>query len=770
MSYLLRANQLTLNQSIQDKLISYFENVPQAFWESLENFDADAALELAASRQVHTDDRLMDHQLYICEKFKAVPAILEKDNLLTQLGYDTVALGLSELYEKHLQSINEDGLLGKVWTFAKEMVADDDPTVVALNVFQLVLDLIGLVPFSWGALPIDVVANGISAIISWFRGNPFSFALSAMMCIDVSKASAFVNASFKPVAKYIEPVLKFIMRPTGVAVLDLEKGIASMKEGVIKVGGKSLLDNVITLFKNIGKFFVDIASNLLESVIRFIKLVFGKVPMVSKMSEKIITGLEKIRLSARGIGSNVEKTVNILTKTGTSAEKAAATGLVSTITAEIKGGEAYARIIEKQKAGKISKDWADIYLKHKIQNKLIGEPQMIMNAIEREIVNDPAKAAQYMSQFSIKPNGATFQKLIKAGDEKGIEKMINFATSPGSIQQMMTARELEALNVFKNNPKALIDGSKEFEALSSRLIEMENKVMVKGKTVFFNSRMRPLRRLTMLISNMLWKRYGSATCIFKALTGGKGEGVADVLKSSAAMALAPASPVTEAETPAAIPTENIDAVIFREDPTPEQMEQLKASDPETYNEIKTGMDEVNANKAKLQAQNKKEDCRLQATIVNSMLPNYIPYKSGLGMGALPYNYDKAAQDKFHKNIADYNKQMLDALGLGSTIDVQHSLDNSDPVTRAYFADVFDYQNGYIKVTPEQFESNREKVIDEMVKSGEITQQRADEIRAKLKESDKTGQEPVEVTQAIDRIVGSDGPVTESRLKVKYLNK
>ena len=772
MSYLLRANHFTQNLTVEANLISYFESVPQSFWQALDRIDANTPINFPVSSQGHTNEQLIDHQLFLLEKSASVPDIMRRDNLLTRLGYDTIELRLGGTYDAQAQTLNEDGVLNTVWSFTKNMVADEDPAVMGLNILQLVLDLIGLVPFSWGALPIDVVANAISGIISAIRGNFISAALSILMCIDVSKASAFIAATFKPAARYIEPVLKLLLRPSGVAVFDLQKGISAMKEGVIKIGGKSLLENVIALFKNIGKFFVDILSNVLETSMKLITSVFQKVPIVSKYTEKVITGIEKLRLSTRAMGANVDQAVNLLTRTGTVADKAAATGLVSTITAEIKGGQTYAKIIEKQRAGKISKDWADVYLKHKIQNKLVGEPQMIMNAIERELAKDPAKAAAFMTQFGVKPTGQVFQKLVKAGDERGVRHMIDALTNNAEIKKLLSPRELEALNVFKRNPKALIDGTKDFEALSNKLIEIENKVAVKGNTAFLNSRIRPLRRLTYFILNMLWKRYGSATCIFRAMTGGKSEGATDLIRTSSALAAATV-PVTEAEAPAAIPTEEIEAAIFTKDPTPEQMDELQRTDPETHGEIKKAMDETAANKTKLQELNKKDDCRLQATLVNAMLPNYIPYKSGLGMGALPYNYDKAAQDKFHKNVEDYNKQVLDSLGLGSTIDVQHSLDNSDPVTRAYFSDVFDYQNGYVKVTPEQFESSRERVIAEMVKSGEITQQTANEIRAKLQESDRTGKEPVEVTQAMDRLAGStgqDGSVKESLFKVKYLNK
>ena len=153
------------NQSQLDKLQSYFESIPKSFWATLESIDLSTITDFRPIKRTQTEEQLLEHQLFLLENFEDITDILKKEDFLARAGYDTVALREQGEYLQRVETLNES-VLSSVWNFLTALVEDPDPVEMVLNVIRLILDVIGLIPFTWAGFPIDIVANILSAIIS----------------------------------------------------------------------------------------------------------------------------------------------------------------------------------------------------------------------------------------------------------------------------------------------------------------------------------------------------------------------------------------------------------------------------------------------------------------------------------------------------------------------------------------------------------------------------------------------------------------------------
>lgn len=815
MSYILTAaeyfQELNTQKLNEAKLKAYFASIPVEFWQAVSATNFAILESFQPTNQVHTATEVLDHQLFILEQFHSIPDIIRKDDMLTRLGYDVIELRTNGTYFGKLATINEDGLLGKVWDFVKAMVTDADPFQMTLNIIRLVLDVIGLIPFTWAGLPIDIVANALSGLISLYKQEWLAACLSALMCIDVSKASDIIAVTIKPALPFLEPLFKILMRE-GKSAIELEKGIAAAKDGIIKLGSTSLMETVTNFFISLYRFVVDILMTVVSLIPKIFDWIGSHIPFIGKDTiPKLMPVFDKLTMKVKGLSTDIDFTVKNFKNenlvgvgdagnkaqliknagdqaahdaatagnlAGAPAARAAAekkmaddlatkfntaTDVVTKITTELKDSPVYKTLLGKETKGKIPAGWTDSWLKVSTENRLIGQPHVIMQSLEKHIADDPALAAQFVKEFGYKPSGAQFLKLSKSGDVEGVRKMLEFVEKTPEVKAMLNPREYEGLMIFKDNPILMVDGVKSFTAVTDRLLELEKKATPAMRN-FISTRAKPMRKLLNLITRMVWERYGSKECILQALAPNLN--ILDTTKNLATMALPNIGAIHEQAQDADITT-----VINAFGKTPEELAQLKNTDPEAGDQIQA---ELNRNvQLKLGHKQKvKGDCSTQSTITQAITGNHIPYKSGSNLGIPSYNYDPNSQATFQKNNTSYQKNILKSLNLDGTIDVQHALEHADPVTIGYFADVYDFQNGTIDVNPEQVASRRDKVFADMVKSGKMTQDQANAAKRELQHSDETGTAPPQVDQIINSTnSNTDQPQqnNEGLFKVKGLS-
>lgn len=841
MSHIMTANAGFMNPS---------KSATQALLESyvsaldLSIFESSQTASFARVTKVHTSEQVFEHQMFLLENINDVPDILRREYWLTRLGYDTISLRSDGEYLMEALALTEENFLTKVVDFAKSLGPAEHPT---LNLLRFVLDIIGLVPFTWVGVPIDMVSNVLSAIISLYEGEWLSAILSILMTLDVTHASNIVAMTVKPALPVLEPFFKILFRE-GKTAFELEKGIVNMKDGLIKLGGRSMVENVKLMFTSLAKFFGGAALSIVKTLGSFLDKTFS---VVGGKPKAITSLIDSIALKMTNLGKDIEKTTASLGSAAAStaeidAKKAAASAaatahidvsaaskqaaidaetaaiktkhaqagtlgqkvmydeidqavkriesefvsreaarkaiadpiekaiedsikggpdLIKTIHGELAASPVYKSLLEKEKAGKIAKGWSDAWLKKSTENRLVGQPNIIMNAVETLIEKDPAIAAKYAAEFGYKPTGKRFLELSRAGDSATIKKNIDFVLDNPEVRVLLGDREAKALEVFKNNPDALVQGMKHFDEITEAILDIGKRAQSKGFSMLPNRR-RALKRIVALVTKLAWEKYGSVECAFKAL-----QNTSDTVKNTAALAKmavgvaqagsdVQATPVQEAEK-----TEQ-NAWLAAVGKTQQDLDQLKQTDPEAYSEVKSEADKAQAAKTTTK-QTIKKDCSGNAAVVNSMIgmksAGAMPYASGSTLGATPYNYDPKTQDVYTKN----QMEILDKLGLGKSIDVQHALDNADPVSRVYFADVFNYTNGQIEVDPKLEISKRREVLQEMIQKGQVTQEEAQKIMASINDAERNNTEPAEVTAFMNRVLGAES-VKESKIKVGRL--
>ena len=188
MSYVVSSQKffesLSTSGNSTDKLTQYFNQIPDAFFEALDKVDFSILATPVTIKQKHSESDVFAHQVYLFENFENIQDIIRKEDFLARAGYDTIELRINESYLETIETLNES-LLGSIGDFLASLVSDPDPVEMGLNILRLVLDIIGLVPFTWVGFPIDIVANVLSALISLYKGEYLSMVLSLLSAIDM---------------------------------------------------------------------------------------------------------------------------------------------------------------------------------------------------------------------------------------------------------------------------------------------------------------------------------------------------------------------------------------------------------------------------------------------------------------------------------------------------------------------------------------------------------------------------------------------------------
>jgi hypothetical protein len=767
MQYVVSAEEYfdSLNESRQnlDKLIKYFENIPEAFFEAIDRTNwskMDDFFNLPVNEA--SSQAKLNHQLFLLDHIEDINNIIQKEDFLVRAGYDTVALRESGEYLATVQSLDE-GLLGTVWSFIKGMVADPDPVEMTLNIIRLVLDVIGIVPFTWAGFPIDIVANLMSAVISIYKNDFFSAILSILSAIDVSKVNAVATKFLKPAAPIINKIAKIAFR-SGSEAVALEKVVINAREELIKIGGKSLLDNIIGLFKNIASFIVGAGLSIVKLIAGFVEfainLVTGgaakkytaKIPLfVDKLAAnmslwgKNFDSASKILVGAEGdsiarASKDLQKNALVATKgersaliaqTKADAIAAGKTGKAGDLEVAAKVNDFDKAIVDRyldatgylgnlrgtvketkvftDKISKLTKAEQDIWIAAKMENEIIGQAKLSADAILKD--KDLAKR---LADLGWRPGSADLMAMAKKGDTAGVKKFFEaFLTDP-QLSKNLSKAEIRAFTPFVARPKAFVEGVKHMDDVLKVAKTMEGLSRTVAKRAI------PLERVLSFLSRLVWQQFGNLECLVEVGANKMSAAIASQTTKLASkgleLALKPA--VNEADEPA-------------QDSA--QLDELVAQEVEKNKKLKE----------QLKAKKGKADCGMLAAansaIVAAHVADYPGSTANLG-GTSNMGDDKKARENFEKTSTEYTQQILKSMKLDTSIDAQHAIDGLDPVTQLSLSDVWDSEHGVVSVNTSEV-SNMKEIADGFVKRGQWTQEEADRAIKKATEMLDSGDMP-----------------------------
>jgi hypothetical protein len=754
-------NSINENNQNLDRLVKYFENIPEAFFEALERTDwskMDDFFNLPVDEAV--SQAKLDHQLFLLEHIEDINDIIQKEDFLVRAGYDTVALRESGEYLATLQTIDES-LLGTVWSFIKGMVADPDPTEMTLNIIRLVLDVIGIVPFTWAGFPIDPVANVLSAIISLYKKDWFSMILSLLSAIDISKVNAIATKFLKPAAPIINKIAPILFR-SGSSAVALEKVLINAKEELIKIGGKSLLENVISMFKNIASFLVGSGVSIIKLIAGFVEKAINLATFGSakKYTAKIPQFVDKLAANMNLWGKNFDSASKILSGTEGDSIAKATSDIKATAKKEVisqaqkdaiaagkKGNEIGVEIqkkltdfdkaaidkyldatgylgdlrgvvketgIFKNKISKLSDAEQEIWIAAKMENEIIGQAKLSADKILKD--KDLAKR---LAELGWRPGSADLIAMARKGDEAGVKKFFEaFLTDP-QLSKNLSKAEIKAFTPFVARPKAFVEGVKHMDDTIKVAKTMEGL----GRTMAM--RAIPFRRVVSFLSRLVWQQMGNIECLVEVGANKLSTSVATATTKLAAKGM------EAAMTPAVNEEESTQVAEPTQDAS--QLDALVAQEVETNKKLKEG----------LKSKKGKADCGMLAAAnsatVAAHVADYPGSTANLG-GTSTMGDDPKKRAEFEKNSAEYTKKILKSMGLDTSIDAQHAIDGLEPVTQLAISDVWDAEHGVVSVNTSDV-SNMKEVADQYVKSGKWTQEEADAALKKAQEMLETGDMP-----------------------------
>jgi hypothetical protein len=766
-------NSINENNQNLDRLVKYFENIPEAFFEALERTDwskMDDFFNLPVDEAV--SQAKLDHQLFLLEHIEDINDIIQKEDFLVRAGYDTVALRESGEYLATLQTIDES-LLGTVWSFIKGMVADPDPVEMTLNIIRLVLDVIGIVPFTWAGFPIDIVANVLSAIISLYKKDWFSMILSLLSAVDVSKVNAIATKFLKPAAPIINKIAPILFRSSSSAVA-LEKVIINSKEELIKIGGKSLLDNVVSMFKNIASFLVGSGVSIIKLIAGFVEKAINLATFgtAKKYTAKIPQFVDKLAANINLWGKNFDSASKVLAgaegdsiakasddlvtqaKTATQGEKSALIkqAQADAIAAGKKGNEIGVEIkkkltdfdnaivdkylnatgylgdlrgvvtktdIFKNRISKLSDAEQEIWIAAKMENEIIGQAKLSADAI----LKDKALAKR-LADLGWRPGSADLIAMARKGDEAGVKKFFEtFLTDP-QLSKNLSKAEIKAFTPFVARPKAFVEGVKHMDETIKVAKTMEGL----GRTMAM--RAIPLRRVISFLSRLVWQQFGNLECLVEVGANKMSTSVATATTKLAAKGMEAAfqPAVNEADEPVATQAQPAEST---QDPA--QLDALVAQELEKNKKLKET----------LKAKKGKADCGMLAAAnsatVSAHVADYPGSTANLG-GTFNVGDDPKARQKFQDNTTEYSQKILKSMNLDTSIGAQKAIDGLDPVTQLALSDVWDAEHGVVSVNSSDV-SRMKEVADRFVKNGTWTQEEADRAIKQTEEMLDSGNMP-----------------------------
>ena len=738
------------NQSNIDKLQAYFESIPQTFWSALESIDLSPLSEFKPIKRTQSEEQILEHQLFLFDQADDFASLVKNEDFLVRLGYDTVALREQGEYFEKIETLNES-VLSSIWNFITALVEDPDPVEMTLNVIRLILDIIGLIPFTWALVPIDVVANILSAMISLYKGEYLSMTLSLLAAVDVTQASDALKFALKglprPIMTGFERLIKILCR-SGKDARAVENGILALREEVMKLGGsgiKGVFDLIIKILSGIAGFISNTVVMVLRTATSFVDKALSYVPVAGKYLGQTTRLLDNIVLAISDIGRNFDTAAKTIEKGGAGADakiartaddlraaalrtadtKAARSELIKQAQADARAaglsGDSLNAAVSKRikefdepiydlyttKPGYLADltkevkdsakyahiketlgaEYADAYLKAKVENEFIGQVKRTT-----DIVLGDKELAEHLASLGWAPDGLQLIELARKGDTKAVKNFFEVFLTDAKISKSLSNTEIRAFTPFAANPEAFIIGVKNMDKTVKQLTMLEK---VGGIT---QRRTIPFKRILSLLFRLAWQRYGSLECIMLAGAQSAGDKVIGATNKMAAGFL----------QKAVMPTNENDQESTNQSTEKPEGDALSVLN----NELKKN-DQLKEDLAK-----KQNDCNLTAAGVNANVGAQVNTDfPGSTAGIADGPGGKADLEKAN----EYTKRVLSSLQLDSNIDAQHAIEATDPVIQLQLAPVYDRELGLVSLKADDTLA-MEEAAKQMEKEGIYTKE------------------------------------------------
>ena len=711
-------------------------------------------------------DRNIAHQLYLLDNYEHLSHININENLLLLKKYDPVLLTEFGIYEKTLTeliAVNENVLstLKSAWN---AMTEDSSP----IGVFHFILDLIGLVPASWLGFPVDIVANGLNALIYFIRENYLMGVINLIACFDLAKIFAPLKIGIKAVAKPASLLFGSLFKHGG------------GRAGALLFKGSAEATSNPTIVKSIGRMLASMSKWLQKTGLNMLK---GLVPTLAKAVDKLTFGAFKLNAAVPKMTAALDQSIaklNIFTKEADEASKillSAATAKAGkkTLTKSVdKVGNAAVATANRtaiSKTGKALNPGAQAAVRVAASNKVLSSlgklDDLTVNAIKKSsakfdtmfpavknatlkdnfIINDASKQlvenimSKKVGLLSITGNKKVMQTLASGKTWKGADKMLANAIKKGNPEELgkvmkkmlddpeffklisKTSPDItKTMSLFKNAPEALINGSKTFVNFAGTAGTKWYKLM----------QSLPIFMLKAALKGTECGRY-----IQKADSA---DDVTELTKQAVQTKLSPQMSQV-AEILARVYEQEDNAMDLAE--IQKAKAALKASDPAAFQQYQTAESEANSAIEKFKQQT---DSINPCADVITAKQGVVGAAININNQAYQENYRgsidlKTPEDFKKSNLNNYSKGVLDAIGQDSNIDAQHPISKENPVIKAYFSPIVNY-SGEISNEPKL--ERLDASLDEMLKAGEITEEQKIRIRERVINSWQTDTIPPEV--------------------------
>lgn len=736
-------------------------------WEALDRIPAFSfpGKELSESEQ----DRVDDHQVYLLSAFPSIQVITVNENRLLQAGYSTVALTESKTYEATLASLKvvNENLITSIWSFLKKMTNSEDG-FNPLGVFQFFLDIVGLIPASLVGIPTDIVANLLNASI-YFYNNEYLMGLINLVAVIPTGAmfAAPLKIAGKTFGKALAKIGSLLVKAGGGTAAANVAKTQIKNPSVIKMLGNMLA----TVAKWIGQTGAKLMKSIVPAVINAVKKITGGAVDLTKYSTKLVSAFDNMaaKLTTLGKEADIASKELLSGKAAIGAEKTvqkAATdvGQAAVDQAALKAKQA-GRTLNKSQAA-MSRTSAEQGILKKAGNIADFQTEVMANSAakfdklfpnvtnkavrDNWIINDAAKdlVANVLSKktglLSITKNKKLMQTLASGKTWKGADKMLANAIKKGSPEELGKVMEkmvadpaffklisknspeiAKTLTLFKEVPEALIKGADTFKSFSGKALKFGSLYHIG----FVKSRL-PIFLLKSLLKGTDCGKYVSSA-----------DSLGDAASTAGQVGL---NKVTQAvsEILSTVPILEQDETVISQ----EALNQLKTSDPATYQKIIAAQQEADraANELK-QKTDSKNPCLDLSTVKSSQVgaiidTNNMAWKKGTVETPL-----RNQEEWERSNLNNYTKGVLSVLKQDTNIDAQKPLASESPVVKAYFSDIVTYEG---EIDPNAEPTSRlDATIAKMVAAGELTEAEVPAFKQKVLEHWKNNTMPPEVINA-----------------------
>jgi hypothetical protein len=764
-----------------DSLLETINVTADDVWATLNSFTLPEPRVLSIQEQLAIDA----HQSFMLENFETIEEINQRETLLYRYGYAPAMLTLEGAYFETLDSIEiiSEGVLDSIKSFLSMMTEGGS----SIGILQFALDLLGIIPFDWAGLPINEVANIINALIYFYRDNFLLGAISLGMAIP-----GVGSVLFGPIKFAVRPFTSIAGKMFGAMFKGESAAIrAAAAELRAAPGSKSLVDQLGKALKPFAEFCSGTAATVISKLSKFIaaaieKLSFGKLKMPSsalKWVDDLVAKLQNLSNGAKEAGEfllreegKVAKSAAELSASGEKAAELAAkqgkTGvaLSDEVAKKFKDVPGFSKQLQNEimqsagfkKLAGASAEVQETYIKNELTRKLIdqilkqsgkgGSKSLLQVLSSPEMVKVLSKSTKFKGLDKI------LLDAVATGDTAAIKSVMELAASNPAIMKMVSPRVAKTMAIFREAPDFLLKGRKVVSSAVDAASSLPKVKMPWGLS--FHTRNSAKNLIGFILKSLV----RSNECAMYIGTGSPSEvydKTVELATDSAASGLDINTSIKEALLQIQRIFEDADLGL-----SAEAASDLKQNSPEVYQILQDQLKEQDKTIDELvQVTTPKNPCTAEAAVALAKTGTILAkglqggtYKAK-GKGDVYNIFDEEAG----KGLLDASKAALKAVGEDPNIDAQHPLADASPYMKAYFSDVYDFDDA-VYVPVQDGKSRLDPTLDKMVKTGEITSAEKEKIKTETLDHWKNDTAPEELTKKVEPI-----EVNESIFKIGRVN-